>query len=272
MDQSIPYSRLCHGVTALQPAALYKAALLPSTTSNLNLFHMPIHTDTVFVHPNQPQATPPNSSHKHHDKDMSQETSNGPEDGLRGTGDAPRRGTVVGTDRPTFDLIQDQSHTERSTELPNPRKPDEVHVQHDRDARHRDGRRIAPSTLPPIRHAQNYDEAQPGQPGPDFSEDRPAFNRGKSVIDNTALVSAGPTPAFEVSNPMASAFVKGTGGSRQRESHLPDLDIRDADVYGSDKEAFEMEEPKDEINGQDEFAPTLSRQETEKGTGDLDRF
>lgn len=66
----------------------------------------------------------------------------------------------------------------------------------------------------------------------------PGLMRGMSAIDNTALVSADPTPAAEISNPMnggvtASGLLR--GGSRQRESHLPDLEVlqQEARVGGS---------------------------------------
>lgn len=70
--------------------------------------------------------------------------------------------------------------------------------------------------------------------------ERPAFTRGASVLDGTAVTSAAPTPAGEVANPMA----RGSGPAqaqaqaqrqtqRQRESHLPDLDAGSGDGTGS---------------------------------------
>lgn len=103
--------------------------------------------------------------------------------------------------------------------------------------------------------AQNYDEAPPGQPGPDFSAKKPVFTRGPSVMDYTAITSAAPTPAGEISNPMAPGIPKGT--SRQRESHLPDLDVL------QEVEAQRRIQPRDEISGTDEFGSNLSRAETE---------
>lgn len=70
--------------------------------------------------------------------------------------------------------------------------------------------------------AKNYN-APPEQPGSDLSAKKPVFTRGPSVMDYTAVTSAAPTPAGEISNPMALNIVKGE--SRQREPHLPDLDI-----------------------------------------------
>lgn len=118
----------------------------------------------------------------------------------------------------------------------------------------------------PLRHAGNYDDAPPGVPGPDFSarnEAKPAFNRGPSMLDYTAVTSAGPTPANEVPNPMGSHM----RGSRIRESHLPDeVDfIRRQTVTAMNTE-LPRKEPSDETRGKDEFGPSLSRQETETGT------
>lgn len=110
--------------------------------------------------------------------------------------------------------------------------------------------------------AQNYDEAPPGQPGPDFSARKPIFTRGPSVIDGTAVTSAAPTPAGEISNPMNPSIAK--AGSRQRESHLPDLDLQQAETTSS---GMSQVEPKDEISGIDEFGSNLSRAETEAGSG-----
>ncbi|PSR77051.1 hypothetical protein BD289DRAFT_486640 [Coniella lustricola] len=222
---------------------------------------------------------------------------------------ATRRGTVGSVDaqRPSFDKPTMSHHENQSSQtwqtsqisqqeqqeqqeqqhntnhvkdkLQNLRRPGQVLVRQTKD----DGTKEPWRVLTPeaaadavsrsaSAHAQNYDEAPPGQPGPDFSgaavtaaaaappPSKPAFTRGISVMDNTAVVSAGPTPAAELANPMA--FVKGTGGSRARESHLPDLDLRDADVYKGD--AF-ADEPADETSGQDAFAPSVARDETDEG-------
>lgn len=202
---------------------------------------------------------------------------------------AARRETVISADaqRPQFDNPKpSSSHHEKQTQTPpsqaqpqqrslntnqveeklsNLRRPGEVLVRQTKD----DGTKETWRVVTPAASraaagysnaAQNYDEAPPGQPGPDFSATKPAFTRGISAFDNTAVVSAGPTPAAELANPMV--FVKGTGGSRARESHLPDLDLRDADVYKGD--AF-SEEPTDEISGEDAFAPSVARGETDDG-------
>lgn len=116
-----------------------------------------------------------------------------------------------------------------------------------------------------LRHAQNYDEAPPGIPGPDFSARhplKPAFNRGPSMLDYTAVTSAGPTPANEIPNPMSSHM----RGSRRRESHLPDeIDFMRRDTVIETDTELPRREPGDEIQGADAFAPTTSRQETETG-------
>lgn len=81
---------------------------------------------------------------------------------------------------------------------------------------------------PAVQHAENHDDAPSDVPGPDNSsaqvdtlrkQAKPVFNRGPSMIDFTAVTSAGPTPAGEVA-PAGSYF----DGSRLRESHLPDQD------------------------------------------------
>lgn len=112
--------------------------------------------------------------------------------------------------------------------------------------------------------AHNHDEAPPGQPGPDFSARKPPFTRGPSVIDGTAITSAAPTPAGEISNPMNPSIVK--VGSRQRESHLPDLDIQKPESTGSSTSQVRLE-PRDETSGIDEFGPHTLRAETEAGSG-----
>jgi hypothetical protein len=123
-----------------------------------------------------------------------------------------------------------------------------------------------------VQHAENYDEAPPGVPGPDYSardtlrtQAKPVFNRGPSMLDFTAVTSAGPTPAGEV-HPSGSYF----DGSRLRESHLPDQEpeaMRRQTVAESDSER-PRRVPGDEVRGEDAFAPRTSRQETEAGTQD----
>lgn len=71
--------------------------------------------------------------------------------------------------------------------------------------------------------AKKYDEAPPEQPDSTSFAKKPVFTRGPSVMDYTAIISAGPTPAGEIPNPFVLNIVKGE--SRQRESHLPDIDI-----------------------------------------------
>lgn len=121
---------------------------------------------------------------------------------------------------------------------------------------------------PPVEHAENYDEAPPGIPGPDFSarkQLKPTFNRGQSMMDYTAITSAGPTPANEIPNPMSSHM----RGSRIRESHMPDQieSLRRGTINEADAER-PRREPDDETRGEDEFGPSLSRQETETGARD----
>lgn len=120
----------------------------------------------------------------------------------------------------------------------------------------------------PVEHAENYDEAPPGVPGPDFSareQIKPPFSRGMSMLDYTAVASAGPTPANEIPNPLSSHM----RGSRVRESHLPDQiePMRRQTIIERDT-GLPRREPGDEIRGTDEFGPSLSRQETEKGAQD----
>lgn len=123
-----------------------------------------------------------------------------------------------------------------------------------------------------VQHAENYDEAPPGVPGPDYStrdtlrkQAKPVFNRGPSVLDFTAVTSAGPTPAGEVP-PSGSYF----DGSRLRESHLPDEELetmRRQTVTETDSE-LPRRVPGDEVQGADAFAPRTSRQETADSTLD----
>lgn len=108
--------------------------------------------------------------------------------------------------------------------------------------------------------AHNYDEAPPGLSGPDYSARKPVFTRGLSVIDNTAIISAAATPAGEISNPMGMSLVN--GGSRQRESHLPDLDLLQAEL---DSSGTSQIQPKDEISGNDKFGSNVSRAEVDTG-------
>lgn len=81
-------------------------------------------------------------------------------------------------------------------------------------------RAVAPALSAPA--AQNHNKAPPVQAVPHFSA-KPAFTRGISVVDQTAVTSAAPTPAGEISNPMS--FGVGQSIARQRESHLPDVDL-----------------------------------------------
>lgn len=123
-----------------------------------------------------------------------------------------------------------------------------------------------------VQHAENYDDAPPGVPGPGHSardtlrkQAKPVFNRGPSMLDFTAVTSAGPTPAGEVA-PSASYF----DGSRLRESHLPDQELetmRRQTVAETDSE-LPRRVPGDEVQGEDAFAPRTSRQETEGSTQD----
>lgn len=89
------------------------------------------------------------------------------------------------------------------------------------------------------------------------SPEKPAFTRGVSVIDQTAVTSTAPTPAGEIQNPMS--FGMGQSIARQRESHLPDEDLREQIRTMSKGEHADGRE------GYDEFGDDLSRQETEKG-------
>lgn len=137
-----------------------------------------------------------------------------------------------------------------------------------------------------VQHAENYDDAHPGVPGPDHSardtlrkQAKPVFNRGPSMLDFTAVTSAGPTPAGEVA-PSGSYF----DGSRLRESHLPDKEEeeqyhqqqqqqgetmrrRRKTVTEADSELPRLV-PGDEVRGEDAFAPRTSRRETESGVRD----
>ncbi|POS74645.1 hypothetical protein DHEL01_v206968 [Diaporthe helianthi] len=99
----------------------------------------------------------------------------------------------------------------------------------------------------------NYDEAPPGVTGPDQSardtlrkQAKPVFNRGPSMLDFTAITSAGPTPAGELP-PSASYF----DGSRLRESHLPDEEdlerMRRQTVAEIDSELPRRRVPGDEV-------------------------
>ncbi|KAK2609974.1 hypothetical protein N8I77_003438 [Diaporthe amygdali] len=127
---------------------------------------------------------------------------------------------------------------------------------------------------PTVQHAENYDEAPPGVPGPDHSardalrqQVKPVFNRGPSMLDFTAVTSAGPTPAGEL--PHAGSYFD---GSRRRESHLPDDDedvemMRRQTVTETDTE-LPRRVPGDEVRGSDAFAPSVSRRETESGVHD----
>lgn len=163
------------------------------------------------------------------------------------------------------------------------------------------------SPAPTVQHAENYDEAPPGVPGPDYSardilrkQAKPVFNRGPSMLDFTAVTSAGPTPAGEF--PHSGSYFD---GSRLRESHLPDEEkeeeedrleeeaaaattrrrrrqtVTEADPEGlgeatrrptiteTDPEGLPRRvDPGGEIRGEDAFAPRASRRETEGGERD----
>ncbi|KKY32844.1 hypothetical protein UCDDA912_g07181 [Diaporthe ampelina] len=126
-------------------------------------------------------------------------------------------------------------------------------------------------------HAENYDDAPPGVPGPDHSardtlrqQAKPVFNRGPSVLDFTAVTSAGPTPAGEP-GPSASYF----DGSRLRESHLPDqVELPGPGTAMRRQAGAETDSepprrvPAAEVRGGDAFAPRTSRRETEAGAQD----
>lgn len=188
--------------------------------------------------------------------------------GLRGAGDAVRGGVAQTVDQ-AFDPQPDHPKTKgnvtRNHAIAEKGEGD-LHDAGQMLSQHRiaKGPQGARQPLPsgrPVPAARNYDEAPPGQPGPDFSGSipkKPAFTRGPSMIDETAITSAAPTPAGEIADPMR--FGVSRGGARQRESHLPDLDIRDADFSGNGT----FKHSDDEIRGTDEFGPELSRQETEK--------
>lgn len=188
--------------------------------------------------------------------------------GLRGAGDAARGSAMEAKDQ-TFASKSNHPQTQNSASKNHAtaaekgqqdlRHADEILARH-KQAKAAQGARQPLPQGRPAPAAQNYDEAPPGQPGPDFSghgaPQKPAFTRGPSMLDGTAVTSAAPTPAGEIPNPMA--YNTPATATRQRESHLPDLDLRDADVYGNGT----FREPDDEIRGTDEFGPELSRQET----------
>lgn len=140
------------------------------------------------------------------------------------------------------------------------------------------------AAAPTVQHAENYDEAAPGVPGPDHSardalrkQAKPVFNRGPSMLDFTAVTSAGPTPAGEVAAHSGSYF----DGSRLRESHLPDEEelekelgrqqpaeaMRRQTVAETDSE-LPRRVPGGEVSGEDAFAPRTGRRETEGGARD----
>lgn len=211
--------------------------------------------------------------------------------GLRGTGDVFRSSSskTAAADPTSHSNPLSHHSTPTKTHAVAQEKGDEMparakHVEIAQDVRKQPQQ---PPTLPPAAH--NYDEAPPGQPGPDFSGSvhaaagaaapvvpvqttqfqKPAFTRGPSMLDGTAVTSAAPTPAGEIPNPMA--YNTPATATRQRESHLPDLDLRDAEVYGGgsgggafDVEEGDDEEPDDEVRGEDAFAPEAARQGTGK--------
>lgn len=143
-----------------------------------------------------------------------------------------------------------KSTTNKSTEHNSSRKGNQEILQQQSS-----GQRKALPTGRPAAAAQDYNNAAFDSDSP--SPAKPAFTRGISVIDQTAVTSTAPTPAGEIQNPMS--FGVGRSMARQRESHLPDEDLRERVRSMSKGEAF------DDAAGDDEFGDALSRQETEKG-------
>lgn len=118
-------------------------------------------------------------------------------------------------------------------------------------------------TSRPAHAAQKRDEAPlaPSEPQQEPEPDRaakPAFTRGPSVFDQTAVTSAAPTPAGEISNPMS--FGMGQSVSRQRESHQPDLDL--LLKVRAMSTVNKVREPDQVPSGKDEVRADSSRQET----------
>lgn len=115
--------------------------------------------------------------------------------------------------------------------------------------------------------AESEDDAPPAeeQSETDHSSAKPLFTRGISVFDQTAITSAAPTPAGEISNPMS--FGVGKSVSRQRESHLPDLELlqKVRAMSTAQKAQVAIPDPEPEPELEDDFGEDLSRQETEKG-------
>lgn len=116
-----------------------------------------------------------------------------------------------------------------------------------------DQRKALPTGRPTNATQDNNEATLDGNPA---SSVKPAFTRGISVIDQTAVTSAAPTPAGEIQNPMS--FGMGQSMARQRESHLPDEDLREQ------VRRMSRAEPLDDIEGDENFGDDLSRQETEK--------
>lgn len=111
-------------------------------------------------------------------------------------------------------------------------------------------------------HQPTTRSAAPNAP-PAQLEAKPVFTRGVSMFDQTAVTSAAPTPAGEISNPMS--FGMGRSIDRQRESHLPDEDLlRVVRAMSTTQRARPGDEGEGEVEGEDEFGEDLSRRETEK--------
>lgn len=92
-----------------------------------------------------------------------------------------------------------------------------------------------------VQHAENHaddDDDDAAARAALRRQAKPVFNRGPSMLDFTAITSAGPTPAAagEAGGPAASYF----DGSRLRESHLPD-EGEEVEVARMGKQAETME-------------------------------
>lgn len=143
-----------------------------------------------------------------------------------------------------------QNNATRSTDQQRP-----VHKDNNAASHQSMGQRKALPTGRPTHAMQESNEVSLGSDSSSAAA-KPAFTRGISVIDQTAVTSAAPTPAGEIQNPMS--FGMGQPVARQRESHLPDEDLREK------VRAMSRSEPLDDVEGNDDFGEDLSRQETEK--------
>lgn len=145
-----------------------------------------------------------------------------------------------------------QNHATRSTDQQRP-----VHKDNNAASQQQSmGQRKALPTGRSTHAMQESNEVPLDSESSSLSAAKPAFTRGISVIDQTAVTSAAPTPAGEIQNPMS--FGMGQPVARQRESHLPDEDLREK------VRAMSRSEPLDDVEGNDDFGEDLSRQETEK--------